>query len=322
MSAPVEFDLLIIGGGAAGLTAALYGARYGLKTAVLEEKVAGGLTATAPIIENYPAFKQINGMELMDLMREQVEGFGAEIIEITKIIDIIIEGKMKIKTIAESGDEFYGKACILSTGSDYKKLNVPGEKDLLGQGVSYCSTCDGAFFKNKKVAVIGGGNNACISARYLNSNLNAQVALVHRRNDLRGEKFLTDDIKNDSKIEKYWNSVIEEIKGQNKVETLVLRNLKTQKTQEVPLDGVFINIGEIPNNDLAKKLNLELDEDGYVVVNRKFETNVEGIFAAGDITGGVLQTIVSAGEGAAAAVSAYLYIQGGWYKQAKGSDLV
>ncbi len=312
-----EYDIIIVGGGAAGLSAAIYSARYGMKTAIIEEKVTGGLSSTSPLIENYPGFKAISGMDLMDKMREHAETAGAKIIEITKIVDITIEKKYRIKCTSENEEQYYCKACILAMGTKHRKLNVLGEEKLAGRGVSYCSTCDGPFFKNKKVAVVGGSNNACLSARYLNENLEAVVNLVHRRRELRGEEFLKEAVKSNPNIKKYWDSVIQEIKGQDSVQSIVIRNVKTNELQEIPVDGVFINIGEIPQNELAKKLGLKLDDEGYILVNRRQETSKDGIYAAGDITGGFLQISVGVGEGATAAVNAFLYIQGGWYSESK-----
>jgi len=312
-----ECDLLIIGAGAAGLAAGIYSARYGLKTLILEEKVSGGLTATAPFIENYPGFIKIPGIELMDKITEHAESFGVEVEEVTKITDIKVEGELNIIVTDEEGMTYKCKACIISTGTEHKKLNVPGETELTGKGVSYCSTCDGPIFKNRKVAVVGGGNNAVISAIYMDESLKAQVSLVHRRDELRAENALSKDIKANQKITKYWNSTIQEIKGDDKVEAVVLKDSKTNELKEVKLDGVFINIGELPRNELAKKLNVELDDYGYINVNRKQETNISGIYAAGDVTGGILQTCTAVGEGCTAAVYAYLYIQGGWYSDKK-----
>ncbi len=312
-----ECDLLIIGAGAAGLAAGIYSARYGLKTLILEEKVTGGLTATAPFIENYPGFIKIPGIELMDKISEHAEHFGVEVEEVTRITDIKVHGDLNIIVTDEEENTYKGKACILATGTEHRKLNVPGESELFGKGVSYCSTCDGPVFKNKKVAVVGGGNNACISAIYMDDSLNAQVSLIHRRDELRAENALRKDIKNNQKITKYWNSIVQEIKGDNKVEAVVLKNTQNNELEEVKLDGVFINIGEIPRNELAKKLNIDLDEYGYIKVNRKQETNVKGVYAAGDVTGGILQTCTAVGEGCTAAVYAYLYIQGGWYSEEK-----
>lgn len=312
-----ECDLLIIGAGAAGLAAGIYSARYGLKTLILEEKVSGGLTATAPFIENYPGFIKIPGIELMDKIAEHAETFGVEVEEVTKITDIKVEGKLSIIVTDEEGMTYKGKACILSTGTEHRKLKVPGESELTGKGVSYCSTCDGPIFKNRKVAVVGGGNNACISAIYMDESLKSQVSLIHRRDELRAEKALRKDIKENQNITKYWNSTVQEIKGDDKVEAIVLKNSKTNELEEVKLDGVFINIGELPRNELAKKLNVELDDYGYINVNRKQETNIKGIYAAGDVTGGILQTCTAVGEGCTAAVYAYLYIQGGWYSEEK-----
>ena len=256
----------------------------------------------------------------MNKIKDHAVKMGTHIIEVTKIDDIQINNEI-ISVSSEDGVKFKGKTCILATGTTHRELNVPGEKEFFGRGISYCSTCDGPFFKNKKVAVIGGGNSACISARYLDSSLKAEVHLIHRKDRLRGEQVFQDAINSNQGISKYWDSTVEEIRGKQKVETILLRNLKTKKREEIRVDGVFINIGEIPNNDLAKKLELDLDPEGYIIVDRNQETSRKGIFAAGDITGGVLQTCVAVGEGATAAVQAYLYINSGWYGQLKVEDL-
>ncbi|MHA1784352.1 MAG: NAD(P)/FAD-dependent oxidoreductase [Candidatus Helarchaeota archaeon] len=308
----IESDLLIIGAGAAGLSAGIYGARHGLKTVILEEKVAGGMTATAPLIENYPGFKSIVGIDLMDKITEHATDTGVEIIELSKIVKLKKEKKGFI-AINEENEVFSGKALILAMGSEYKKLNVPGEKEYLGRGVSYCATCDGPAFKNKKIIIVGGSNTAAISAIYLSQQLKNEVILVHRRNTMRAEKFLIDQILKDDNVEKKWNSVVKKIKGRETVEKVVIENLKTHETTEINASGIFINVGEIPKSKIALSIGVKLDDAGFIIVNREQETNVPGVFAAGDITGGLLQTIVGCGEGAIAAVNAYLYITGGWY---------
>lgn len=311
----VDYDLVIIGAGAAGLTAGIYAGRYGLKTAIFEKLTAGGQLALTPLIENYPGYKAISGPELADLMKEHAEGAGAEVFEVTEVMDINREGEnFKITTV--DADEFTAKAVILTAGSNPRKLSVPGEEELTGRGVSYCAMCDAPFFKNKKVIVVGGGNTAVVSAKYL-SDLGSDVRLIHRRGTTRGEETIKQELMQQN-VQFLWNSVVKEIKGEEKVKAVTV---DTQgEIRDMETDGIFIHIGDVPNNKLAKKLGLELDEEGFVVVNARAETNVEGVFAAGDITGGILQVSTAVGEGTIAAVNAYLYIKGGWYgeKQAKG----
>ncbi|NHI90996.1 MAG: FAD-binding protein [Candidatus Lokiarchaeota archaeon] len=308
----IKADLLIIGAGAAGLSAGIYGARHGLKTLILEEKVAGGMTATAPLIENYPGFIKLPGIELMDKISEHATTAGAEIIELSKIIRIE-NLKENFFVYNENGDKYSGNALILAMGSEYRKLNVPGEKEFLGRGVSYCATCDGPAFKNKNVVVVGGSYSAAVSSIYLSQQLKNAITLVHRRDKMRTEQFLVDQIMSDSNINKKWNFIVKEIKGKEVVEKITIQNVINQEIMEIEADGIFVNVGELPKNELAKQLRVNLDKDGFIIVNRRQETNIPGVFAAGDITGGLLQTIVGAGEGATAAVNAYLYIKGGWY---------
>ncbi len=303
-----EYDLIIIGAGAAGLTAGIYAGRYGLKTALLEKLLAGGELALTPLIENYPGYKAIAGPELVDLMKEHAEVAGAEVIEMEEVVDIKKEkGRFHILTASET--EFTAKAIILTVGSEPRKLEVPGEEEFTGRGVSYCAMCDAPFFKQKKVIVVGGGNTAVVSAKYL-SDLGSDVSLVHRRSTTRGEETIKQDlIKQNVKF--YWNTVVKGIKGENKVHKVTL---ETQGAiTDVETDGIFIHIGDVPTNELAKKLGLELDAKGFVIVNKNAETNLKGVFAAGDITGGILQVSTAVGEGTIAAVNAYLYLKGGWY---------
>lgn len=309
------YDLIIIGGGAAGLTAGIYAGRYGLKTALFEKLTVGGQLALTPLIENYPGYKSIAGPELADLMRDHAETAGTEIFEVTEVIDIKKDGE-RFKVITADMDEFTATAIILTVGSTPRKLGVPGEEELTGRGVSYCALCDGPFFKKKRVIVVGGGNTAVVSAKYL-SDIGSDVSLVHRRGTTRGEATIKEELEK-QKVKFLWNSVIKQIKGTEKVRVVTV---ETQgDVQDIETDGVFIHIGDLPSNELAKKLGLDVDEEGFIVVNYRGETDMKGIFAAGDITGGILQVSTAVGEGTVAAVSAYLYIKGGWYgeKNAKG----
>ncbi|NVM55143.1 MAG: FAD-dependent oxidoreductase [Candidatus Helarchaeota archaeon] len=307
-----SYDLIIVGAGAAGLAAGIYAGRYGLKTAIFDKVMAGGELALTPLIENYPGFKAIAGPELVDLMKEHAEVAGADVREVEEVVDIQKNGAI-FRVLTVNNEEFTAKAIILTVGSEPRKLEVPGEVDFIGRGVSYCAMCDAPFFKHKKVLVVGGGNTAVVSAKYL-SDLESDVSLVHRRGTTRGEETIKQElIKQNVKF--LWNTTVKEIKGTEKVKAVTI---DTQgETRDIETDGIFIHIGDNPNNELAKKLGLNLDSEGFVVVNNHAETNIEGIFAAGDITGGILQVSTAVGEGTIAAVNAYLYIKGGWYGEKK-----
>ena len=246
-------------------------------------------------------------------MKAHAEVAGATLFELEEVEDVEkTNGFFKVTTVNE--ENYTAKALILTVGSMPRKLGVPGEEEFTGRGVSYCALCDAPFFKKKKVIVVGGGNTAVVSAKYL-SDLGSDVRLVHRRATTRGEETLKNELMA-QKVQFFWNSVVKEVKGVNKVSSVTI---DTQgKLQEVATDGLFIHIGEVPTNEIAKKLGLALDEEGFVKVNSRAETNIPGIFAAGDITGGILQVSTAVGEGTIAAVHAYLYIKGGWYGEAKG----
>ena len=311
-----DYDIIIVGAGAAGLTAGIYSGRYGLKVAIFDKLTAGGQLALTPLIENYPGYKAITGPDLANLMKEHAEAAGAEIFEVEEVVDIQKEGG-RFKVTTSNEQEFISNAIILTVGSIPRKLGIPGEEELTGRGVSYCALCDAPFFKKKKVIVVGGGNTAVVSAKYL-ADLASKVCLVHRRSTTRGEETLKQELMEED-VEFFWNSVVKEIIGNEKVEAITIDT--DGKIQEVETDGIFIHIGEVPTNDLAKKLGLKLGSEGFIAVNEHAETSMEGIFAAGDITGGILQVSTAVGEGTIAAVNAYLYIKGGWYGEKKKEKL-
>lgn len=300
-----HIDLMIIGAGAAGMSAAIYGARSGLRTVVMDGKGAGGQTSLASTIENYPGFPTIQGIELAMKFKEHAEEY-AEILE-GKNVDTItpIEGDENVhfRVTDSDGDEYLVGAIILCTGARHRKLAVTGEHELDGKGVSYCATCDGFFFRNKKVFMIGGGNTALMEGIYLHE-IGVDVSIVHRRDEFRGEKTYNDKI-SELGIPVLWDSVVEEIKGENMVNTIVLKNVKTGEVQEMEASGVFVAIGIIPNNQLASSLGCELEENGFVKTDKKQRTNVPFIYAAGDVTGGLQQIVVAGGEGAIAAMTAF-----------------
>lgn len=305
-----EWDLVIIGAGPAGLTAGIYAGRSRLKTLVLEEKMPGGEAAVTPWVENYPGFENISGLELIQKMASHCRKFGAQMNELERVVSLDFKGE---KRLAKTDKNTYGaSAIIVATGTHHRLLNVPGEEEFQGRGVSYCALCDGAFFKGKKVIVAGGGNSAAVSARYL-ANVASNVKLVHRRNQLRAEEASVEALKT-QKVKFLWNSKIQEIKGDSIVKSVVLRNNKTGETSEVEVDGVFVQIGEVPNTELVKEAGVDVDELGYIIVDSRQRTNLPGVFAAGDVTNGPVKQIGTAvGQAIVAATQAFGYIKRPYY---------
>jgi thioredoxin reductase (NADPH) len=309
----IEKDLVIIGAGPAGLTAAIYAERSGLKSIVLEKANIGGQVAITPVVENYPAFSRIAGKTLMDMMAQQAINY-TDIHEGEEVVDIKKSGRLF--EISTSGSRYTTKAVLITTGAESKKLGVPGEMQFQGRGVSYCAACDGYFFKDgKKVIVVGGGNTAATEALYL-KNIGVDVTLVHRRDELRAEQFLRQSLA-DNRIPIIWNTVVKEIRGDKLVSEVVLENNVDKSTELMKVDGVFIAIGYVPNNDLALKLGVETDEEGYVKTDKAHRTNIEGIYAAGDITGGIKQIVTAVGQGAVAAMAVFEDIANPYWKGKK-----
>ncbi len=308
MSDKREFDLIIIGGGPAGLTAAIYGGRMGLKTAVYENKGFGGLAGTAPKIENYPGFRSINGLELTEKMREQAESWGA-----TLFYEEVLAINPKEMTISTYGGKTKAKAIIIATGSKHLSLGLPNEFQLVGNGISYCATCDGPLFRDQDVAAVGGGNAAGLEVIYL-SNVAKKVYLIHRRHCMRAEACIVDEVDSLENVVPMYNCVIEEaITKDDKLGALKIKNIETGEISKIDVNALFIAIGVEPQSDLAKKAGIKLDDDNCIKVNRDQETNIPGIYAAGDVTGGIRQITTAVGEGTTAAMNAYLYIKQGWY---------
>lgn len=307
-----NYDIIIIGAGPAGLTAGMYAGRQNSKTLVIDKSMAGGLGLEVPMMQNYPGFDLIAGMELIQKMKAQSENY-CEILENTVIdsiektqdgFNIKTKNSPLLMTSDDAGEkEFFTKTIILATGASHRHLNVPGEAEFLGRGVAYCATCDGMFFIGRDVLMVGGGNSAAQEALYL-KNLGCNVKLVHRRDELRCEHHLQKALE-EHEIEILWNSTIQEIKGEMAVSSVIL--LRDGKEEDYKTDAVFVAIGDDPSNDLAKGLGVALDDDGYIITDKNQATNVEGVYSAGDITGGVKQWIVACGEGAVAAMSAYSY---------------
>ena len=300
------YDVIIIGSGPAGLTAALYTSRNKLSTLIIEKGLIGGNINEAEKVDNYPGFpKGIGGMELTTLMNEQAALYGAEVIN-DDVISVKVDGNIKTVTVAQG--HFTAKALIIAGGSERQKLNAPGEKEYTGKGVSYCATCDAPFFRDKRVAVVGGGNSALYEALHI-ARFASKVSLIHRRDQFRATPVVQDKVFAEPKIECIWNSIVREVQGETFVNRLRLEDVRTGQDSYLEVDGVFIAIGLIPNTSYLKDI-VPLDEKGAVIVNNMMETAVPGVFAAGDIRiNSIRQVVAAAGDGAVAAVSAAAYIE-------------
>ena len=300
------YDTIIIGSGPAGLTAAIYAGRAELKTLVIAGVKYGGQLMDTTIIENYPGFPEgINGPELIERMIAQAQKFNAQII----FEDALkVELKDKIKKVYTLEKEYQAKTVILALGANPRKLNVTGEEKLWGKGVSACAVCDGALFKNKQVAVVGGGDSAMEEASFL-TNFASKVYLIHRRDSFRAAALMQKKVLNNPKIEILYNSEIQEIIGIDKVEALKIINNQNQASQILKVDGLFLAIGHIPNTQIFQG-QLELDSDGYITVKNDVETSIEGVFASGDIKDKAYKQIVTAVSGGAiAALKADKYLK-------------
>ncbi|GAW93732.1 thioredoxin-disulfide reductase [Calderihabitans maritimus] len=302
----MKYDLIIIGGGPAGLTAGLYGARGGLKTLLLEKAMPGGQAALTDVIENFPGFPEgISGPELMFKFQAQAQKFGLEI-KTAEVTGVDFSGAKKVFA---GGEQYEAKAVIVATGARARVLNVPGEEEFRGRGVSYCATCDGAFFRDKKVAVVGGGDSAIEEALFLTKFV-SEVVVIHRRDQLRATKILQQRAFNNEKISFRWNSVVEEILGEQAVSGIRLKNIQDGTIQEEKVDGVFVFIGTVPNTDFLRG-TVKLNEKGYIITDDFLTTSVPGVFAAGDVREKFLRQVSTAvGDGAVAAMAAERYIAG------------
>lgn len=296
-----EYDVIIIGSGPAGLTAGIYAGRQGLKTLVLDKGVTGGAGLMVPNMENYPGFELIPGKTLIDYTKKQTLKY-AKINELEEVkkMEVINEDEI---IVSSQKAEYKARSVILCTGSTHRKLDAPGEANFLGRGVFYCAVCDGPLFMGKRILVVGGGNTAVQGALFLDT-IGSYVAIAHRRDELRAEPYLQEKL-HENKIGIFWDSVVDEIKGDMVVKSVTLRNKKTGEKTEYDIDGIFIAVGEIPTNDVAVSTGVEIDQGGYIITDKSQKTNIPRIYAAGDITGGFKQWIVACGEGAVAALSAY-----------------
>lgn len=300
-------DLIIIGGGPAGLSAALYATRAKIKTLLVEKMILGGMVSTTFSIENYPGFPDgISGMELSNRMQQQARRFGLDTLWGNAIS---IKNKKDHFEIQVDGKVLTSKALIIATGTEAAKLGIPGEDELRGRGVSYCATCDGAFYKDKNVLVVGGGNAAIEEALFL-TRYAQKISIVHRRNELRADKILAERARSNPKIYFFWHAVVERINGKDKVEEVVLKDVQTNQSLKVPMDGVFIYIGSNPNSEIARDL-VKLDKQGFIITDPEMKTETKGVFAAGDVRAKSLRQVVTAvSDGAIAAESSRKYIEG------------
>ena len=302
----VSYDVIIIGGGGAGLTAAIYTSRANLKTLLLEKLTPGGQIALTDIVENYPGFPDgVTGTDISMRMEEQAKRYGTEV------------QYEEVSSISGSGGDFHikttktvydAKAIIIASGAAFRMIGVPGEKELTGRGVSYCATCDGAFFKNKEIIVVGGGDSAMQEGLFL-TRFVTKLSVIHRRDKLRASPILQDRAKQNPKMGFVWDTVVTRIDGDKKVEKIRIKNIKTNEEKEFRTDGVFIFIGHDPATKFLQGF-VALDEKGYVKANDWLETSVPGMFAAGEVRAGAVKQLVSAcGEGCEAALNAQAYLE-------------
>ena len=298
------FDTVILGGGTAGLSAAIYASRGAVSTAVIDINMFGGQPSNYLELENYPGFQTVGGFDLMEKFEEHADKFGVQKFPMQEIQKV----DLKSKTIVTNEYEFNAETIIIATGAQPMKLGVPGEKEFIGRGVSYCAVCDGAFYKNKVAAVVGGGNAAVEEAMYL-TKFADKVYVIHRRDELRADKIVQERAFKNEKIEFIWNSVVKEIKGDNLVNTAVLENVKTKEISNLAVNGVFPYIGMNPNVEFFTG-QLEQDSRGFIVTDETMATSAEGVYAIGDVrTTPLRQVITAAADGAVGAVYAVKYLE-------------
>ena len=297
-----KYDIIIIGAGPGGLTAGIYAGRQGTKNLIIDRDLAGGLGREVPEMENYPGFDNISGLELIEKMKAQATK-NTELHEMEEVLEITQSDDEYRFTVKTNKGEYLSKTVILATGSSHRHLEAKGEEEYKGKGVSYCATCDGFFFAGRDIIMVGGGNSALQEALYL-KNLGANVTLVHRRDEFRAQKHLQNMIM-EKEIPTIMNATVEEIKGDMLVESVTLKDTQTGELKDIETNGVFISVGYLPHTELAKQLGVELDETGHIIIDKDQKTNVDYVYAIGDVCVGLKQWVVACGEGAVAATSAY-----------------
>ncbi len=307
MAEEKKYDIVIVGGGPGGLTAGLYGARARRKTVVLEKGLPGGQIANTEDVEDYPGFEHISGADLAMKMAEHAKKFGLEI-QSEEVVEVYVDGDDRVARCA-SGTLYRAKAIILSTGGTPVKLNVPGEEEYAGKGVSYCAICDGAFFRDQVIAVVGGGDAAVEEATFL-TKFGSKVYIIHRRDQFRAQKIIQKRALDNPKIEVIWDTVVESVIGSDKQVThLSLKNVKNDKKSTLDVGAVFVLIGFRPNSDITRE-PLRKDQGGYIITNERMETSIKGIYACGDVRAQLVRQITNAvGDGTTAAVAAEKYIE-------------
>lgn len=308
----IDCDLVIVGGGPAGLTAAIYAARSGLKTVVVEKGALGGQVATTPVVENYPGLARVSGKNLVDIMVNHALEY-VQIFQREEVLDI--HPSVQPIEVITSRRRFRARAVLLATGATYRRLDVPGEARFQGRGVSFCSTCDGPLYQGKQVVLVGGGNSAVTEALHLHQ-IGVSVTLIHRRDQLRAQEHLIRSLEQ-SRIPVLWNTEIKEIRGDQRVTEVLLHNTRTDRTEILRTDGVFVAVGYTPEVGLAKKLGIELRPDGFIKHDTEHRTNIRGVYCAGDVEGGYKQIVTATGEGAAAAMVIHEDLSHPYWKQAE-----
>ena len=302
-----QYDIIIIGAGPGGLTAGIYAGRQGTRNLIIDRDLAGGLGREVPEMENYPGFDNISGLELIEKMKSQATK-NCELHEMENVKEITKNDTEYRFTVKTDKDEYQSKTIILATGSSHRNLDAKGEEEFKGKGVSYCATCDGFFFAGRDIIMVGGGNSALQEALYL-KNLGANVTVVHRRDEFRAQKHLQNMIR-EAGINTILNATVEEIKGDMLVESVVLKDTQTGELTEIPTNGVFVSVGYVPHTELAKQLGVDLDDSRHIIIDKNQKTNVDYVYAIGDVCIGLKQWVVACGEGAVAATSAFEDLQG------------
>jgi thioredoxin reductase (NADPH) len=302
-----DYDVVIVGGGPGGLTAGLYASRAELKTVCLEKFAPGGQIANTEWVENYPGFELIAGAELAKKIEDHARKFGLEIVN-DNVVEIYTEGRLKI--VKADYETYRAKAVIVGTGGHPRKLGVPGELEFAGRGVSYCAVCDGAFFKGVPIAVSGGGDSAVEEGMFL-TKFGSRVFVIHRRDELRAVKILQDRAFKNDKMEFIWNSVIEQINGSDKVQSITIKNIKTNEKRILPVAAVYPFVGFVPNSDIFRDA-IRKDNQGYIITDENMQTSIQGIWAIGDVRKQLVKQLTNAlGDGTTAALAASKFI-GTW----------